>query len=174
MLSSYNVLSFTLRLPEDSMTINISISEADQFLVTSTIVCFWDAMTVSMQQSSGGRPFTFRTLSLPAWTRAKSHHILHQNATKQSLGHMLKFCSTWAKSAQFKSLLITKSSIFFLEQPFKLHLKHSTDFQIQSLNIYILSNKSMNRPITSISSSLVPTRVEQHLRSQSHLGEFEL
>ena len=48
MLSSYNMLSITLRLPEDSMVINVSISEAAQTLVTSTTVYFQDAMTVSI------------------------------------------------------------------------------------------------------------------------------
>ena len=72
---------------------------------------------------------------------------------KQPLCHILKFFSfeiSWARSTQFKLLPATKSSIFLLGWPIKPHLKHSTEFQIQSPKIHILSNKSMVRPITAI------------------------
>jgi hypothetical protein len=81
---------------------------------------------------------------------------------KQSLDHILKFFFTetsWAMSAQFKSLTATKSSIFLLEWLTNTHLKHTMAFQIQSPQMHILSNKNMVRPITAIPQSLVPTSV---------------
>ena len=53
---------------------------------------------------------------------------------KQYLGYILKFFSSeasWARSAQFKSLTPTKSSIFLLRWLIEPHLKHFMAFQIQ-------------------------------------------
>ena len=59
--------------------------------------------------------------------RQKAATFFTKIPQKQSLGHILKFFSTetsWARSAQFKSLSATKSSIFLLECPIESHLKH--------------------------------------------------
>ena len=95
-------------------------------------------------------------------TQRKISHILHQNSTKWALSHILKFFSTeisWTRSTQFQSHTATKYSIFLLGYPIKPYLRPINAVQIQSPQIHILPNKSMFRPITAITQSLVPTSV---------------
>jgi hypothetical protein len=70
---------------------------------------FVNAINLSLSTLVSGRVFRQRQ-------KVATFFIKIHSSQKQSLGHILKFSTeiTWARSAQFKSVSGTKSSIFLL------------------------------------------------------------
>ena len=93
-------------------------------------------------------------------TRAKSSQLLHQNITRIVSRSYINILLLWnllilARTVH-QSYSIPLSSILLLVWFIKWHCKCQTAFLIHSANVHIHSNKSMVRPITLISQSLVP------------------